>query len=44
MAEKCKKIVLTVKQKLELITKIENGQSATELVKEMGQGYKLYMT
>jgi hypothetical protein len=31
MAEKCKGIVLTVKQKLKLIEKFENGESGTKL-------------
>jgi hypothetical protein len=38
MAENHKKIVLTVKQKLELLKKIENGELATECVKENGVG------
>jgi hypothetical protein len=36
MAEKHKKIVLTVKQKLRLIEKFENGKSATKLAKDYG--------
>jgi hypothetical protein len=38
MAEKCKKIVLTAKQKLKLIEKLENGESATKLAKDYGTG------
>jgi hypothetical protein len=36
MAGKHKKIVLTVKQKIELPKKFENGVSATELAKDYG--------
>jgi hypothetical protein len=38
MAENCKEIVLTVKQKLILIEEFENGESATELAKDYGVG------
>jgi hypothetical protein len=38
MAENHKKIVLTVKQKLELIEKFENRESAIELAKDYGVG------
>jgi hypothetical protein len=38
MAENYKKIVLTVKQKLELIEKIDNGESVTELAKDYAVG------
>jgi hypothetical protein len=38
MAEKCKKTVLTVKQKLELIEKSENRKWATKLAKDYGIG------
>jgi hypothetical protein len=38
MAENSEKIVLTVKQKLELLEKSENGESATELAKDYGVG------
>jgi hypothetical protein len=40
MAENCKKIVLTVKQKLKLLEKFENGESATELAKDYGVDIK----
>jgi hypothetical protein len=36
MAEKHKKIVLVVKQKLKLIEKFENGESAIKLAKDYG--------
>jgi hypothetical protein len=36
MAEHCKKIVLTVKQKLKLGKKLENPVSVIELVKDCG--------
>jgi Mor family transcriptional regulator len=36
MAENGKKIVLTVKQKLQLLEKFENGESVTELAKDYG--------
>jgi hypothetical protein len=35
MAEKRKKIVLTEKQKLKLIDKFKNGESATKLIKDL---------
>jgi DNA invertase Pin-like site-specific DNA recombinase len=38
MVEKHKKIVLTIKQKLKLIEKFENGESATKLAKDYGIG------
>jgi hypothetical protein len=38
MAEKCKKIVLTIKLKLKLIEKFENRELATKLVKDDGIG------
>jgi hypothetical protein len=38
MAENHKKIVLTVKLKLELLEKFENGESATEFAKDYGVG------
>jgi hypothetical protein len=38
MAENHKKIVLTVKQKLKLIEKFENGELVTELAKDYGVG------
>jgi predicted DNA-binding protein YlxM (UPF0122 family) len=34
MAENCKKILLTAKQKLELFKKFENRESVTELAKD----------
>jgi hypothetical protein len=36
MAQKHKKMVLTVKQQLALLEKFENGESATELAKDYG--------
>jgi hypothetical protein len=36
MAEKLKKTVPTVKQKLKLIEKFENGESVTKLTKDYG--------
>jgi hypothetical protein len=36
MAENCKKIALTVKHKLNLLEKFENGESVTELAKDYG--------
>jgi hypothetical protein len=41
MAEKCKKIVLTVKQQLKLIEKFENGESVTKLAKYNGIGIQI---
>jgi hypothetical protein len=41
MAENGKKIVLTVKQKLKLLEKFENGELATELAKDYGVGIEL---
>jgi hypothetical protein len=38
MAEKRKKTVLTVKQKLNLVEKFENGESLTEKSKDYGVG------
>jgi hypothetical protein len=38
MDENRKKIVLTVKQKLELLKKFENGESETKLAKDYGVG------
>jgi hypothetical protein len=38
IAENPKKIILTVKQKLELFEKFENGESATEPAKDYGVG------
>jgi hypothetical protein len=38
MAENCKKIVLTAKQKCELLEKFENGGSVTEFAKNYGVG------
>jgi hypothetical protein len=38
VAENCKKIVLTVKEKLQLLEKFENRESATELPKDYGVG------
>jgi hypothetical protein len=38
MAENCKKIVLTVKQKLELCEKFESREFVTELAKGHGVG------
>jgi hypothetical protein len=38
MAEKCKKIVLTVKQQLRLNEKFENGELATKLAKDYETG------
>jgi hypothetical protein len=37
MAEKHKKIALTVKQKLDLFERFENEESVTELVKDYGE-------
>jgi hypothetical protein len=36
--KKSNKIVLTVKEKLELLEKFENGESVTELAKDYGVG------
>jgi hypothetical protein len=36
MTEKRNKLVLTVKQKLELLDKFENRESVTELAKDYG--------
>jgi hypothetical protein len=41
MAEKQKKIVLTVKQKLRVIEKFENGESVTKLSKDYGIGIQI---
>jgi hypothetical protein len=41
MAEKHKKIVLTIKQKLQLIEKFENRESATKLVKDYEIGIQI---
>jgi hypothetical protein len=38
MAQKHKKMVLTVKQKLKLIQKVENGESVIKLAKDYGRG------
>jgi hypothetical protein len=38
MAENCKKILLTVKQRLELIEEFHNRESAIELAKDYGVG------
>jgi hypothetical protein len=38
MAQKCKQMLLTVKQKLKLIEKVENGESVTKLAKDYGIG------
>jgi hypothetical protein len=38
LAENRKKIALAVKQKLELLEKFENKESATELAKDYGVG------
>jgi hypothetical protein len=38
MAENHKKTVLTVEQKLELVEKFENRESAAELVRDYGVG------
>jgi hypothetical protein len=38
MAGNCKKIILTVKQKLEFNEKFENREPATELAKDYGVG------
>jgi hypothetical protein len=43
MAEKCKKIVMTVKQKLELIEKFENMALATKVGKDYGIGIQTAM-
>jgi hypothetical protein len=40
MAENRKKTVVTVKQKLKLIEKFENGESVTELAKDYEVGIK----
>jgi hypothetical protein len=37
-AQNCKQIVLTLKQKLELIEKFENVESVTESAKDYGIG------
>jgi uncharacterized membrane-anchored protein YhcB (DUF1043 family) len=44
MAEKHEKIVLAVKQKLELIEKFEDRELVTKLAKDYRQVYKPYMT
>jgi hypothetical protein len=41
MAEKLKKIVLTVKKKLTLIEKFDSRKSATKLAKNYGIGIKI---
>jgi hypothetical protein len=38
MAENHKKTVLTLKQKLELLEKFENGEPVTEFAKDCGVG------
>jgi hypothetical protein len=38
MAQNCKKIVLTVRQKLEFLEKFGNGESVSELAKDYGVG------
>jgi hypothetical protein len=38
MAENRNKSVLTVKQRLELVEKFQNGELATELAKDYGVG------
>jgi hypothetical protein len=38
IAEKWEKIMLTIKQKLELIAKFGKGQSATKLATDYGMG------
>jgi hypothetical protein len=41
MAGNCKKLVLTVKQKLKLNEKFESGESVTELAKVYGVGIRV---
>jgi hypothetical protein len=41
MAKKYEKVVLTVKQMLELIEMFENGESATILAKDYGVGIQI---
>jgi hypothetical protein len=42
MTEKCKKILLTVKQKPEFIEKCENSELTTKLAKDYGTWIKNY--
>jgi hypothetical protein len=42
MAENHKKTILTAKQKLELIEKFENGESATELAEDYASKKRCY--
>jgi hypothetical protein len=38
MAQRHKKMVLTVKKKLKLVRKVENGESSTKLAEDYGMG------